>query len=98
MSAVECRRNRFCDNFKKQKVKEVENGQIEISEFEYQHQVKFKNNIFEVIIRSLKYIEPLLIQMEINDLILPKELTSDRGGKGRIEIKGFISSNYLHFL
>jgi len=33
-------------------------------------------------------IEPLLHQMEINKLKLPKELAYDRGGKGKSEIKG----------
>lgn len=33
-------------------------------------------------------IEPLLNQMEENDLKLPKELAYDRGGKGKAEIKG----------
>jgi len=33
-------------------------------------------------------IEPLLNQMETNNLKLPKELVYDRGGKGRSEIKG----------
>ena len=33
-------------------------------------------------------IEPLLNQMEINDLQLPKELVYDRGGKGKAQIKG----------
>jgi IS5 family transposase len=33
-------------------------------------------------------IEPLLNQMEENNLMLPKELAYDRGGKGRVEIKG----------
>jgi len=33
-------------------------------------------------------IEPLLNQMEINKIPLPKELAYDRGGKGKSEIKG----------
>jgi IS5 family transposase len=33
-------------------------------------------------------IEPLLNQMETNELLLPKELAYDRGGKGKSEIKG----------
>ena len=33
-------------------------------------------------------IEPLLTQMEHNDLKLPEELVYDRGGKGKSEIKG----------
>ena len=33
-------------------------------------------------------IEPLLKQMENNHIPLPKELTYDRGGKGKTEIKG----------
>jgi IS5 family transposase len=33
-------------------------------------------------------IEPLLNQMEINRITLPKELVYDRGGKGKSEIKG----------
>jgi IS5 family transposase len=33
-------------------------------------------------------IEPLLNQMEINNLQLPKELVYDRGGKGKAQIKG----------
>ena len=35
-------------------------------------------------------IEPLLDQMERNDLTLPKELIYDRGGKGKSQIKGVI--------
>jgi IS5 family transposase len=37
-------------------------------------------------------IEPLLEQMEINKITLPKELVYDRGGKGSKEIKGVIIS------
>ena len=33
-------------------------------------------------------IEPLLNQMENNELYLPKEIIYDRGGKGKSEIKG----------
>jgi IS5 family transposase len=33
-------------------------------------------------------IEPLLNQMEMNGLRLPKELAYDRGGKGKTQIKG----------
>jgi len=33
-------------------------------------------------------IEPLLNQMETNDIQLPKELAYDRGGKGKSEING----------
>jgi IS5 family transposase len=33
-------------------------------------------------------IEPLLNQMKINDIELPKELAYDRGGKGKSEIEG----------
>ena len=33
-------------------------------------------------------IEPLLHQMESNDILLPKELVYDRGGKGKSSIKG----------
>jgi IS5 family transposase len=33
-------------------------------------------------------IEPLLNQMEMNGLQLPKELVYDRGGKGKTQIKG----------
>ena len=33
-------------------------------------------------------IEPLLNQMDINEINLPKELAYDRGGKGKSEIKG----------
>jgi IS5 family transposase len=33
-------------------------------------------------------IEPLINQMEYNDIPLPEELAYDRGGKGKAEIKG----------
>jgi IS5 family transposase len=43
----------------------------------------FTNNIFDG-----HTIEPLLNQMKINDIPLPKELVYDRGGKGKSEIMG----------
>jgi IS5 family transposase len=33
-------------------------------------------------------IEPLLYQMDVNKLILPKEIIYDRGGKGKSQVKG----------
>ncbi|MDR2684541.1 MAG: hypothetical protein LBB53_04070 [Prevotellaceae bacterium] len=43
----------------------------------------FVENIFDV-----HTIEPLLNQMKINNISLPKELVYDRGGKGKTEIMG----------
>jgi IS5 family transposase len=43
----------------------------------------FSENIFDG-----HTVEPLLEQMELNELTLPKEIIYDRGGKGKSQVKG----------